>query len=98
MTGTDFSSLISDSAPLSMDEALVYPEREHWIAAIRSDMQSIVQRKPFKVEDTPPSCNLVSCKWMFELKSNSEGQVVCYKARLVARGFPQVRGTDYFEL
>ena len=36
-------------------------------------------------------------KWVFCLKKDAEGKVVKWKAQLVARGFTQVHGVDYFE-
>ncbi len=39
----------------------------------------------------------VSCKWVFKIKQGANGEVECYKARLVARGFTQTYGVDYNE-
>ena len=36
-------------------------------------------------------------KWVFRVKKNAAGNVVRYKARLVAQGFSQVPGVDYFD-
>jgi hypothetical protein len=42
-----------------------------------------------------PGLNVVDCKWIFEIKQETDGSVGCYKARLVARGFKQQYGVDY---
>ena len=39
----------------------------------------------------------MGCKWIYRVKKNPNGTVECYKARLVARGFNQEEGVDYFE-
>ena len=46
----------------------------------------------------PKDRDIVSCRWMFKLKRNAEGNIEKYKARLVARGFSQIYGTDYDEV
>lgn len=36
-------------------------------------------------------------KWIFKIKHNSDGLIQRYKACLVAQGFTQTRGVDFFE-
>lgn len=48
----------------------------------------------------PPDTNVVGRKWSFRIKHvkhNAEGPVVRYTACLVAKGFMQVHGVDYFD-
>src|SRR5712671_202343 len=45
----------------------------------------------------PPGKNVIGSKWVFRIKRNLEGKVQKYKARLVARGFTQVFGQDYYD-
>ena len=42
--------------------------------------------------------NIVSCKWIFRIKRDSNGFVDRYKARLVAKGFHQRPGVDFLEI
>ena len=47
--------------------------------------------------DPPSRKSSISCKWVYKIKTRSDGIVDRYKARLVARGFTQDYGIDYEE-
>ena len=49
------------------------------------------------VKELPKNANLVSSRWIFKYKRDSEGNIIKRKARLVARGFTQEFGIDYNE-
>ena len=50
----------------------------------------------WEVVDIPKNVNIVGSKWVFKAKDSSRN-IVCYKAHLVAQGFSQVPGVDYFD-
>ena len=45
----------------------------------------------------PSRKSTIGCKWIYKIKTRSDGTVDCCKARLVARGFTQEYGIDYEE-
>lgn len=40
---------------------------------------------------------MVTCKWVYKLKRQSDDSIARYKARMVARGYLQQFGLDYDE-
>ena len=41
--------------------------------------------------------SVVGCKWIYKIKTRSDGSIEHYKARLVAKGLTQEYGIDYEE-
>ena len=41
--------------------------------------------------------NVIGTRWVYDVKLDSDGNVIRYKARLVAQGFKQIEGIDYNE-
>jgi hypothetical protein len=60
-------------------------------------MESIITNGPWEICDLPVGCKPVGCKWVFKIKMKPDGTVDKYNARLVAKGFTQKEGGDYFD-
>ena len=46
--------------------------------------------------DLPDGVVPIGNKWVFKIKRKLDGSIECYKAQLVAKGYNQVEGLDYF--
>ena len=49
----------------------------------------------WRLEEAPPRANIIGSKWVLKAKKDAAGNIVCYKACLVAQGFSQIGGVDY---
>ena len=45
----------------------------------------------------PPGKSVVSCKWIYKIKTRSDGSIERYKAHLVVKGFTREYVIDYKE-
>ena len=83
--------------PHTVEEALSTPEKAHWVKAMEKEMKSLQENRVWDLVELPRSRKPVGSKWVFKVKSDEDGNVERYKARLVAQGFTQKFGADYDE-
>lgn len=81
--------------PQTHKEAISGAHAKEWRAAMSEEMLSLYANGTFREVIPPKGSNLVSCKWVFTIKTTVHGKIERFKARLVARGFSQVHGQDY---
>jgi hypothetical protein len=68
-----------------------------WQAVMTEELDTLSRNHTWDLVDLPPNKSVVGCKWMFKIKTQSDGSIKRYKARLVAKGFTQKYGIDYEE-
>jgi len=84
--------------PYDYNDIFNYPDKNEWLRAIKTELENMRKLKVYTiVKKIPSNANIVTSRWIFKYKRNSEGNVVQRKARLVARGFTQQLGIDYKE-
>jgi uncharacterized protein involved in tolerance to divalent cations len=89
----------NEPEPQSHAEAMRAPpsEKEEWVKAEEAEMQSLKRLQVLEVVDLPAGTKTIKTKWIYKRKRRSDGTVHTYRARLVAKGFSQVYGTDYYD-
>ena len=60
------------------------------------ELKSLKDSGTYHLVKQPPDSNVVNSHWVLKIK-NAAGEIDKYKARLVARGFTQIYGVDYYE-
>ncbi len=83
--------------PHNLAEAKRRPDWPLWEQVIREELATLHAAGTWTLEHAPPRANVIGSKWVFKAKKDASGKVVRYKARLVAQGFSQVEGVDYFD-
>lgn len=83
------------SEPSTYDEAINGEDGPKWRAAVDREIGSLMKNETWKVVPRGGEMREISCKWVFKVKTGPGGEIVCHKARLVARGFSQIQGIDY---
>ncbi|GKC52760.1 retrotransposon protein, putative, ty1-copia subclass [Tanacetum coccineum] len=73
------------------------PKFEKWLEAMNMEMQSMKDNRVWVLIDLPPNGRTVGSKWLFNKKTNMDGNVHTFKAHLVAKGYTQTYGVDYKE-
>lgn len=84
--------------PRSYKEAVNGPESDKWKQAICNELKSQRENQTWEEAELPPGRKVVGCRWVFKRKYDEDGNVIQYKARLVAQGFNQVYGVDFDEI
>ncbi|KAM2392834.1 hypothetical protein ACFX1X_036261 [Malus domestica] len=93
--GFSFMAHINDSAePTSFRSAAT---NTHWQNTMQEEYDAFRSQGTWNLVPPPTDKAVIRSKWVYKLKKNPDGSISRYKARLVAQGYSQEHGLDYFE-
>ncbi|CAK9826054.1 Retrovirus-related Pol polyprotein from transposon TNT 1-94 [Anthophora retusa] len=88
---------IACAAEIPAKCALSGNEREEWKQAMAEEVRSIIKNDAWTTVDKSPENSSVGSRFVLRNKYNPDGTLQRRKARIVAQGFAQRPGIDFFE-
>ena len=79
--------LLDNGEPTNYEEAMMSPNSNKWLEAMKSEIGSMYENKVWTLVDLPDDRKAIENKWIFKNKTDADGNVTVYKVRLVAKGF-----------
>ena len=64
---------------------------------MKEELDALSKNHTWDLVTLPLGKSVVGCKWIYKIKTCSNGSIKRYKARLVAKGFTLEYGIDYEE-
>lgn len=107
----DISEIYAETEPVELaedellfigvDEPVTYSQatqESKWRVAMKHEMDSVEKNGTWKLKELPPGRKPIELKWIYKIKRDANGQIVKYKARIVAKGYVQKQGIDFEEV
>ena len=64
---------------------------------MKEELDALSKNHTWDLVTLPLGKSVVGCKWIYKIKTRSDGSIEHYKTRLVAKDFTQEYGIDYEE-
>jgi hypothetical protein len=93
---TDVALLSCGLIPKSHKEAS--KDCDSWMEAFQHELDMLCAHKTFELVPLPPGHKAIGSKWVMNLKFNEFGDVSSHRTCVVAQGYSQQPGVDYFPM
>jgi len=81
--------------PQTVEEARTLPDKDQWEQSMTTEIKALEQNNTYTLVEPPVNCKPVKNKWVFRIKTNPDGSLDKYKARLVIKGCSLRKGVDF---
>ena len=65
---------------------------------MKIEMGQHQELRTWEITELPPSRTAIGCRWVYAIKTKLDGEFEKAKARIVAQGFTQRPGMDYYDI
>ena len=86
--------LLDQGEPTNYEEAMMSPDSDRWLEAMKSEIGSMYENKVSTLVDLPDDRQAIKNKWIFKRKTDADSSVTIYKSRIIQKGFRQVQGIE----
>ena len=93
----EIKNLAEVSTPKNFKEAMNSEFADEWKTSIQDEQRSLLNLNTFTVVNRPKDMPVVKSRYVFKIKTDEDGAFSRFKTRLVAKGYTQTEGVDYFE-
>ena len=89
-----YSCYLLQVEPTKVEEAF---QDESWVEAMHDELLQFQRNDVWTLVPRLESEHIIGTKWIFDNKTDEEGNIICNKARLVTQGYSQMEEVDYDE-
>lgn len=66
--------------------------------AVQEELESLHKNGTWRLVTPPIENRIVGCKWVYKKKEGLKNEGTKYRAMLVAKGYSQVEGVDFYDV
>ena len=81
--------------PNSFKQAVSGENADQWWKAMQKEMDMLQKRGTWKLVNRLKDYKVIGCHWIYTIKYGPNGNILHYKARLIAQGYSQIPNLDY---
>ncbi|MBW0563847.1 hypothetical protein O181_103562 [Austropuccinia psidii MF-1] len=93
----NMSSMYCNGTLLNYHEAKSMPQAAEWMKACEEELRNLKNMGVWEEVEGDKTTQTLGTRWVFTLKSDSDGRPIRHKACLVVQGHQQIRGVNFEE-